>query len=354
MAHSLRILADENIPMLEETFGQIGHLEIVPAASIVPKIVRGVDVLLVRSVTKVNEGLLKGSKVQFVGTATTGIDHIDLDYLKQNGISFASAHGANATSVVEYVLAALFHLSIQKQESVFEKTVGIIGCGCIGAELVKRLSRMGIKVLQNDPIRQQTEPYNSHFVDLDTLLRAADVVSLHVPLNATTVHLVDDEALQKMKSGAWLIHTCRGGVVDEAALIANQTKFGALVLDVWEDEPNINQMLLAQCDIATPHIAGYSYQGKTDGTQMIYEALCRHLGYAYNLENKSTYPSRHALVGGRIEEVINRFIESIYPILTDNLGENCSAARFVGLRKQYWKRASFKEMLVFDETCPKF
>lgn len=335
----MKIIADENIPLVSHFFGALGAITLLPAASIVPKVVKDADILLVRSVTKVNKALLEGSKVRFVGTATTGIDHIDTHYLAAQEITFASAHGANAESVVEYVLAALFHLGEKYQQSVFEKTVGIVGCGCVGGELVKRLNRLGIKVLQNDPIRHQNELENRCFVDLETLVRLSDVISLHVPLNQSTKYMIAKPQFEQMQEGAWFIHTCRGGVVKELDLKQYYAKLGGLVIDVWENEPNIDADLAALCDIATPHIAGYSYDGKIKGTERLAEAVCKYLGIPYNNPSlASKFKGVSELKNLSIKDIISSF----YPILKDNFSkEHISPIQFVRYRKEYPNRFSF-------------
>lgn len=282
LQHSLRIVADENIPFAREAFRGFGVVRLFPADQITPATVRNCDVLLVRSVTRVDAALLAESRVQFVGSATSGTDHIDLAYLQARGIAFAYAPGANAEAVAEYVLAALLELAFRQEISLRGRVAGIVGCGHIGGQLARRLPALGMEVLCCDPpLAEQTG--RTDFVPLETILAEADVVTLHVPLSPTgphaTYHLIDAAALARMRSSAWLLNTSRGAVVDGQALLAARQRghLGAVVLDVWESEPSPDPELVACVEIATPHIAGHSYDGKVRGTLMLAEALARHL-----------------------------------------------------------------------------
>ncbi len=284
---SLRILADENIPYAEEAFGGLGTIELRPGRAIGPSGVQDVDVLLVRSVTPVGAPLLKESSVQFVGSATSGTDHVDRNYLKKQGIAFAHAPASNADSVADYVIAALLHLARLTHESLWNRTVGIVGCGNIGSRLARRLPSLGLSILCNDPPRAEAAEAagRSHeFVSFETVLREANVITLHVPLTRRdpypTHHLVDAETLSRVQDGTWLLNASRGPVVDGDALLdaLDGGPVGAAVLDVWEGEPSPDEALVRAVDVATPHIAGYAYDGKVRGTTMLYEALCKHLG----------------------------------------------------------------------------
>lgn len=243
--------------------------------------VKNADVLLVRSVTPVTKELLEGSSVKFVGTATIGTDHIDLDYLKERNIGFVSAPGCNAQAVVDYVLSSLSVLVDERALSFTDISVGIIGVGNVGYLLRQRLEAMNIKVLAVDPFKSADEV--GELVSLDEALQA-DVVTLHTPLTKDgahpTHHLINAERLVQMKPDACLINSCRGSVVDNAALLAHlqaNRDFEA-ILDVWENEPELNLDLMHRCLIATPHIAGYSLDGKMRGTEFVYDGLCEYFG----------------------------------------------------------------------------
>ncbi len=280
----MRIVADENIPLLDAFFAHFGEITRLPGRSIDRAAVADADVLLVRSVTPVTQALLEGSAVRFVGTCTIGTDHLDLDYFQQVGIQWSSAPGCNARGVVDYVLGSLLTLAEIEGVDLAQRTYGVVGAGQVGGRLVKVLTGLGWNVLVCDPPRQRAE--GGDFVSLDEILQRCDVISLHTPLNKTGVeptwHLLDAPHLQQLKQGAWLINASRGAVVDNAALHDTLLEREDLqaVLDVWEGEPTVNVALADLCVIATAHIAGYSLDGRQRGTAQIYQALCAYLGQA--------------------------------------------------------------------------
>ena len=276
------IVADENIPLLDAFFQGFGEIRRYPGRSLDAASVREADILLVRSVTKVDRHLLEGSRVQFVGTCTIGTDHLDLDYFDQVGIRWSSAPGCNARGVVDYVLGSLLTLADLEGASLPERVYGVVGAGQVGGRLVSVLRALGWKVMVCDPLRQAAE--GGDYVELDTLLQACDVISLHTPLERggqyPTWHLLGPAELAKLRPGAWLINASRGAVVDNGALRALLQQRDDLhaVLDVWEGEPQVDLQLADLCTVATPHIAGYSLDGRQRGTAQIYRALCQHLG----------------------------------------------------------------------------
>lgn len=260
-----------------------GSVERVPAAHITREFLARADALLVRSVTRVDEELLQRTPVKFVGTATTGLDHIDADYLRGAGIGFVDAAGSNAESVVDYVVAAMLVAARRSRMRFSEMTVGIIGCGRIGNRLGSRLQPAVATVLRCDPPRARLEG-EAGFVSLEEIIRESTLITIHTPLTRigedATEHLVGRDEIEAMRPGAWLINTSRGAVVDNEALL------NALVggqdlracLDVWENEPAILQGLMALADIATPHIAGYAADAKHRGGRMVIEALAAYFG----------------------------------------------------------------------------
>lgn len=279
----MNIIADEQIPLVAEAFASLGSVTQVAPRLLTPALLAQAEVLLVRSVTAVNAALLAGSPVRFVGTATIGTDHLDTDYLQQQGIHYASAPGCNAEAVAEYVLSALCVLAARQNFELPARTVGIVGYGNTGRALAAKLAVLGVKVLRNDPPLAQRHPEDAGFTDLDTLLQTADIISLHVPLTRQgphpTYHLFDARRLAAMRPGSMLINTSRGAVVDNPALLASlksQHLRGA-ILDVWEGEPRPDPALLAAVTLGTPHIAGYSQLGKLRATAQLYQALCAFL-----------------------------------------------------------------------------
>jgi len=279
----MRILADQNIPLVEAFFGELGEITRLPGRRIDAAAVRDHDILLVRSITRVDADLLDGSRVKFVGTCTIGTDHVDQAYLQARGIGFASAPGCNAESVVDYVLSSLLLLAEEVGEALDERTVGIVGAGNVGSRLAKRLGGMDVRCLICDPPRARDEG-RDEFVDLDTLIERCDVICLHTPLVETgehpTRHLMDARRIRALRPGSVLLNAGRGACLDNAALRERLVASGDLrcVLDVWEDEPGIDEALYPLVDIATPHIAGHSLDGKMRGTELVYQAVMNHYG----------------------------------------------------------------------------
>lgn len=279
------IVADENIPLLDSFFGDIGEIRRVKGRGLTRHEVEDADVLLVRSVTRVNRELLEGTRVRFVGTATIGTDHVDVEWLKEQGIGFSAAPGCNARSVAEYVLAVISLFADQRDLCDWsDLSVGIVGAGNVGSELARMLERLDFEVKLCDPPRQDAEPENAEtFVSLSEVL-ACDVVTFHTPLTRSgdhpTHHMVSGQQLAELSSEQLLINAGRGEVVDGAALLRrlDQPDAPVVALDVWEQEPAIDPGLVDKVWLATPHIAGYSLEGKMQGTEMVYQALCRYLG----------------------------------------------------------------------------
>ena len=339
----MKIVADPNIPFAQEAFSQLGTVEFVPGREIKPAAVRDAELLMVRSVTPVNAALLDGSRVKFVATATIGTDHIDLDYLAGNGIGFASAAGSNANSVAEYVIAALLELAHRRRYRLREKSLGVVGVGNVGRRVVRFTQALGMRVLQNDPPRQLAENLPD-FVALDRLLAESDIVTAHVPLDDTTRHLFHHDNLR----GYILINTARGAVADNKALLKaiDGDRVHGAVLDVWENEPDISAELLDVVEIGTPHIAGYSFDGKVNGTRMIYEAACRFLGAKPEWEPQMPAPlvpriEMSVSSGEDDEEVLRRVVRRVYEIEADDAALRKRVREFDRLRAEYPVRREF-------------
>ncbi|MDL0429861.1 4-phosphoerythronate dehydrogenase PdxB [Marinobacter sp. TBZ242] len=279
------IVADENIPLLDSFFGDIGDIRPVSGRTMTAADVQNADILLVRSVTRVNRALLEGSRVRFVGTCTIGTDHVDLEWLESSGIAFSAAPGCNANSVVEYVLSVIsLHAERRGVADWSKLSVGIVGAGNVGGELAHKLDRLGFDVLLCDPPRAEREgDEGQEFASLSEVM-ACDVVTLHTPLSRegghATLHMFDQEKLSALREHQLLINTSRGEVIDTSALLARLDEPNAptVVLDVWEHEPRIHTELLDRVWLATPHIAGYSLEGKVQGSELVYQALSRNMG----------------------------------------------------------------------------
>ena len=354
----MHIVIDRNIPFGERVFSTLGEVTALETVDIQASAVRNADILVIRSETKVNAALLGGSPVRFVGTATIGTDHVDLDYLARCGIGFASAPGCNANSVAEYVAAALLTLSQRLRFSLAGKSLGIVGIGNIGSKVVKVGEALRMNVLQNDPpLARQTG--NACFLPLDALMDV-DVLTLHVPLSRTgpdaTYHFFDAARIGAMKPGSMLINASRGAVVDTAAIgdaLARKHLAGA-VLDVWEKEPTINAGLLSQVTIGTAHVAGYSLDGKVNAVRMIYRALCDflHVQPIWDGWDELPAPANPEIsvqVHGEREGVLQKVIAQCYDIeLDDSLlremiaqPEDRRAGYFMRLRTGYRMRREF-------------
>jgi erythronate-4-phosphate dehydrogenase len=274
----LKIVADSAIPFVERTFSCIGEVVHVDGWQIRSETLKDTDVLVCRTITKVNQQLLQDTAVKIVASSTSGTDHIDLDYLHQHSINFVSAPGSNARSVAEYVLSAMCVLADQRGFDLTTKTVGIIGCGHVGSQLRRFLQTIDIECLVCDPFLQEASAGNEYCEMLD--IQQADIITLHVPLTTDgpypTSEMLDADYFQGLKSDVVLINTARGGVVDESALkgFLQKNPQAMAVIDVWANEPAIDSELIIRADIATPHIAGYSMDGKLRATQSVFEQVC--------------------------------------------------------------------------------
>lgn len=277
----MKIIADENIPFVSQAFAHLGEVTTLPGRSICHSSIKDADILLVRSITQINTKLLNNTAIKFVASATSGIDHVDCEYLKQRNITFSHALGSNAVSVAQYVVAGICHWSLLSNKPLNQLSIGIIGYGNVGSQLERICSQLGISCLLNDPPLAETGL--NTLENLNTAL-ACDIVSLHVPLNFQGKHptnyLINQHNVTRLKPDGLLINAARGGVVEESALLSHQKRNPEfkVILDTWENEPNINASMLAQALIATPHIAGYSFDGKIRGTELIYQACCQFLG----------------------------------------------------------------------------
>jgi erythronate-4-phosphate dehydrogenase len=348
----MKIVADPNIPFVQDAFGPLGDVQLVPGREITADTVPDADVLLVRSVTQVNAALLDGSRVKFVATATIGFDHIDREYLSQKGIGFASAQGSNANSVAEYVVAAMLELGHRQKFRLRDKTLGVVGVGNVGSRVVRYAEALGVHVLQNDPPRQRAEQL-PHFVSLERVIAEADIITLHVPLiregEDATLHLFENDRLGALKHRKpILINSSRGAVVDNQALLKaiDGERLSGIVLDVWENEPNISPELLDVVDLATPHIAGYSFDGKVNGTRMIYEAACGffHLQPTWSAHLPPPPVPRIELAvssGEDEEEILRRVVRRVYDITGDDAALRQNVRAFDTLRAEYPVRREF-------------
>lgn len=335
----LKIVADKAIPFLEGVFDPYADMTYLPGDKIGPEDVRDADVLMVRTRTKCNADLLEGSKVKFIATATIGTDHIDFPYCDSKGIVVRNAPGCNAGGVMEYVFSALYGLASRKSISLQGDTIGIIGVGHVGS-LIERMGRaLGFKILKCDPPRAEAEG-SFGFCDLEYLLQNSQVVTLHVPLDETTRGMANSEFFSLMQPGAFFINAARGEVVCDDALKAAIPKLGPVIIDTWNHEPDIDLDLMDKVAIATPHIAGYSYQGKQNGTAAAVRAVAHYFGITelYEFFPKTDLPENEAvkldlkdLNQGEIASVL----QYNYPIFTDDFMLRLNPENFDKLRSEY-------------------
>ena len=276
----MKIVVDDKIPYIREKLAQLANdVVYLRGAEISAADVRDADALIVRTRTRCDKQLLEGSKVQLVATATIGFDHIDTDYLCEAGISWTNCPGCNAGSVAQYLECSLLLLQQQKGLDLQQSTIGVVGCGHVGSKVKAVAERLGMRVLVCDPLLG-----DSSFVLLDVIEREADIITFHVPLSRegqyATYHLANDNFFHRLTRVPYIINTSRGEVVDNDALLQalNEGRVRDAILDVWEGEPQLNLELLDKVFIGTPHIAGYSADGKVNADNMVIDALCQHFG----------------------------------------------------------------------------
>ena len=349
----MKIIADENIIFAGEAFSGLGEVYLYNGREITNAVLKDADVLLVRSITNVNAKLLEGTNVKFVGTATIGTDHIDVDYLEKNKIVFSDAKGCNSDAVAEYVFTALFNIVNEKGIQLKGKSLGVVGVGNIGSRIVRFAKVLGMEVLPNDPpLKRKTGDMN--YLELKDLMNA-DIITFHVPLNMEgedrTYHLFDYDKLNSLKDGAIIINASRGPVIDNSALTELiEKKKLTTVLDVWEDEPDIKTDLLRKIRYGTPHIAGYSYEGKVNGTVILYKALCRSLNKvpSWQPENPAAEDPILAVSGKKgVELALFEAIDKVYKISNDDrelreiINTDNTGKFFDTLRKNYKLRREF-------------
>ena len=279
----MKIVCDNKIPFLRGAFEPFAEVVYLPGAQTTPEVVKDADALVTRTRTICNEALLKGSSVKAIATATIGYDHIDTAWCEANGIAWSNAPGCNSWSVKQYISSVLAVLAQRHGLRLDALTLGVVGVGNVGSKVADVGRAFGMRVLLNDPPRERAEGPDA-FVDLDTVLAESDIVTVHVPLTRAgedaTWHLFDAARLARMRPSQILINSSRGPVVDNAALKNILLKGGlkAAVLDVWEGEPDLDPELVGLLDISTPHIAGYSADGKANGTTMSVRYLATRLG----------------------------------------------------------------------------
>jgi erythronate-4-phosphate dehydrogenase len=356
----MKIICDNNMPYAAEAFGTLGEVALREGRAITAADLQGAEILITRSTTKVTRELLTGSRLRFYGSGVIGTDHIDIPYLEQAAIPWSAAPGCNAESVANYLTAALLWLGGKYGFRLAGKTLGVIGVGNVGRKVCAKAEALGMRLLACDPPRQR-DPADTaarDFVGLDQILTDADVITCHVPLTRAgvdrTYHMLDRAAFARMRPGVILVNAARGEVLDTDALLAELGgRVAHAVMDTWEGEPNYRPDLMARVDLATPHIAGHSYEGKVNGTLQVYERACQVLGVAPTFRPQLPAPPvplwRGDATGRADEDLLREAVLAVYDIRADDqrLRASCvadAAARakaFDRQRKDYPMRREF-------------
>ena len=354
----MKIIADNTVPFLKGVLEPVAEVTYLDSKEFTSANVKDADALIIRSIDKCTRQLLEGSHIRLITTATIGFDHIDAAYCKEAGITWKNAPGCNAASVAQYVLSSLVVTALKKGERLSDKTIGIIGVGHVGTIVEKLCSAIGMRVLRNDPPRVEKEGKNG-FVSLDTIAKESDIITLHVPLTKegryATHHLANTAFFTKLARKPWLINSCRGAVHDTDALLSAKRTgiISELIIDCWENEPSIHLDLLSQASIGTPHIAGFSADGKANGTRMCLEQIEKFFGIALEKLNEVVPPAPlndeidlNTFKDHRIEQAI---LYCFNPQLVDqDLRKNTN--RFEWLRANYNHPREFKAYKILNAT----
>ncbi|MBR5836822.1 MAG: 4-phosphoerythronate dehydrogenase [Bacteroidales bacterium] len=337
----MKIVADKDVPFLNGVLEPYGEVLYKKGAEITNEDVKDADALILRTRTICNEKLLEGSTVKLIATATIGTDHVDFDYCNAHGIEVQNAAGCNAGGVMQYVFSALYGIAARKGIKIDGGTIGIIGVGNVGKKVEQMATYLGFNVLKCDPPRAEAEGPDG-FCSLDTILEESQIVTLHVPLDENTRGMANEAFFAHMQQGTIFINASRGEIVDESALKMAMPKLGATVIDTWNNEPNIDVELVDMVDIATPHIAGYSYQGKQMGTAMAVRAVARHFGiealYDFFPEDEPDHEPVLLDLKGKNHGQIAAVFQYNYPIFTDDFRFRMEPAKFEKLRSEYQYR----------------
>jgi len=355
----MKIIIDDKIPYIKGALEPFAEVIYLPGNKTTPEVVKDADAIITRTRTICNEALLAGSSIKFIATATIGYDHIDTAYCEQSGITWTNAPGCNSKSVEQYIASALVALAEKKDFSLTEKTIGIVGVGNVGSKVARLGEILGMKVLLNDPPRSRAEG-GKGFVELDNILEKADIITLHVPLNMDgidkTFHLADEYFFAKAKKKPIIINSCRGEVTDttalKTALISGQ--ISGAVIDCWENEPELDRELLGLVDLATPHIAGYSKDGKANGTSMSVRALSKFFNLGINnwkctgIELPESTEIFLDGTGKTTQQVLAEAIFATYDIRKDDMQLRSSVETFEKQRGDYPVRREFP---IFNILC---
>jgi erythronate-4-phosphate dehydrogenase len=357
----MKIVVDDKIPYIQGAFEGVAEVVYLPGSKTTPEVVKDADAIVTRTRTICNEKLLAGSSVKFIATATIGYDHIDTDYCDAAGIRWTNAPGCNSKSVEQYIASTLMVLAERKNLQLKDLCIGVVGVGNVGSKVARICELFGMKVLLNDPPRERAEG-SAAFVSLKQVMDEADIITLHVPLNMkgedATFHLGDAEFFSGLKKKPILINSCRGEVVDTNSVKAalKSAQISGFVCDCWENEPDIDLELLAMTEIATPHIAGYSKDGKATGTQMSVQAISQYFGLGLDNWQPSgveqpANPTFELDGAGLSElEIISKGILATYDIRTDDQDFRKNVDKFEQLRGDYPVRREFPAFTIVPKN----
>lgn len=344
----MKIIIDNKIPYIEEAVqGIADEVVYVQGKDFTPELVQDADALIVRTRTHCNRKLLEGSQVKFIATATIGFDHIDTEYCKQAGIEWTNAPGCNSSSVAQYIQSSLLAWKSLRNKKLNELTIGIIGVGNVGSKVAKVAQDFGMRVLLNDLPREEKEG-KTIFSSLDKIAEECDIITFHVPLykegKYKTFHLANEDFFQSLKQKPVIINTSRGEVIQTDALLKalDSRIISDAIIDVWEHEPEINRELLEKVFIGTPHIAGYSADGKANATRMSLDAICRFFHIKGDYEIKAPAPSSPIIYAKSHEEAILQ----MYNPVTDSNRLRSQPELFETLRGDYPLRREEKAYLI--------
>lgn len=338
----MKIVADKDVPFLRGVFEPYAEVVYKEGKEISNTDVADADALIIRTRTKCDAGLLEGSSVRMIATATIGMDHIDLDYCHDRGIEVYNAEGCNSGGVMQYVFSALYGVASRKAIKLDDWVFGVIGVGNVGGKVAALAEFLGFKVLKCDPPRAEREGEDG-FCTLDYLLANSNVVTLHVPLDESTRGMADEDFFTLMQPGAIFINASRGEVVDEDTLKEAMPKFGAVIIDTWNNEPDVDESLMDMVDIATPHIAGYSYRGKQNGTASAVRSVAHHFGIEplldfYPVNEMPEYEPVKLDLRGMKQGEIAALFQYNYPIFTDDFRFRMEPGNFEKMRSNYQYR----------------
>ncbi|MBQ8499401.1 MAG: 4-phosphoerythronate dehydrogenase [Bacteroidales bacterium] len=335
----MKIVADKHIPFLEGVFEPYAEVVYIDGRSITHDDIVDADAMIIRTRTRCNAELLDNTRVRIIATATIGTDHIDLPYCSERGIEVHNAEGCNAGGVMQYVFSALYGVAARKSIRLDGMNFGIIGVGNVGRKVEEMASYLGFNVLRCDPPRASVEGEEG-FCSLEYLLANSQIVTLHVPLDDSTRKMADENFFLQMQPGTIFINAARGEIMDEAALKEAYPKLGAAIIDTWNNEPDVDEDMIELVDVATPHIAGYSYQGKQNGTAMSVRAVARHFGICelYDFYPENDIPDHEPVLldlHDKKQGEVAAVFQYNYPIFTDDFRFRMEPHNFEKMRSHY-------------------